>query len=463
MKTCNVMDFGACADGKSNDSDAIHQAIAACSAAGGGTVHVPAGSYLTGPIRLASNLNFHTAAGAAIVFSRDFDDYPLIPLRREGWEMVSCTPPIYGRDLENVSITGHGEFDGGGDAWRPVKKFKMTESQWEALLASGGVVDDAGLIWWPTAAAMAGEKPVSKLLEEGGHGQQLERFSPYRDCLRPVLLCLDRCRNVLIDGPTFRNPPMWTLNPVLCDHVTVRNVTVENPWHASNGDGLNPDSCRHVLIEHCRFSTGDDCIAINSGRDEDGRRIGRPCEDVVIRHCRMQRGHGGVVIGSGMSGGVRNVRVHDCTFEGTDIGLRFKTARGRGGTVEDIEIRDITMTDISGEAIRFNMRYMKEDTAPAPVSEKTPRFRDFKLSNITCNRAQAAVTMRGLPEMPIENVTLENIDITADQGVLIEDARDITFSGGQVTAKQAPVLHSSNVRNLRLDNFTQRLQQEQGG
>ena len=448
-RTFNLMDYGAVPDGRTTNTDAIRKTIDACSASGGGTVHFPTGTYLTGPIQLASNVNLQVASGTKVVFSRDYDDYPLVPIRWQGLDGASCMPLLYGRGLENISITGDGIFDGSGDAWRPVKKFKLTQEQWEALVQSGGVVDDDRGMWWPTRAAMEGHRAVLKLLDDG-KPVRFEDLAEHRDLLRPVMVGLHECRDVLLEGPTFMNPPLWTIHPLMCDDVTVRNIKVQNPWHASNGDGLNPDACRNVLIEDCFFSTGDDCIALNAGRDFRGR----PCEDIVIRNCRMERGHGGVVIGSCMSGGVRRVHVHDCTFAGTDIGLRFKTVRGRGGTVEDIRIDDITMTGVRGEAVRFNMSYMVSDPRPEPVSDRTSRFRNFRISRIRCAEADTAIWMRGLGEMPIENVVFEDMSIAAENGISIEDARDITLKRVHVKAKNRPVLQCHNVVNLACDGFT---------
>lgn len=445
--TFSVTDYGSVADGKTKNTQAIRAAIEACTAAGGGRVCFPKGTYLTGPIRLTSHLDLHVEAGATVVFTREFADYPLIPLRRDGYESASCTPPLYGEGIENVCITGKGVFDGSGDAWRPVKKHKVNEQQWSEIVASGGVVAQSGEIWWPSKQAMDAEEIVLRLRETDA---PLEDYVEHQHYLRPVMMCLRECRHVLLDGPTFQNPPYWTLHPLLCEDVTVRNVTVRNPCYAANGDGLNPDSCRNVLIEHCVFSTGDDCIAINSGKDEDGRRVGRPCENVTIRHCRMERGHGGVVIGSGMSGGVRDVRVHDCTFVGTDNGLRFKTRRGRGGVVEDIRISDITMSDIRGDAIRFNMYYMEDESPSAPVTERTPRFRSFHVSNVTCEGAQTAICLRGLPEMPIEAVTLENVTITSENGATLRHATDITLAGVRIQPTNGPDLQHDHVEGLQI-------------
>ena len=452
VETWNVTDHGAVADGRTPCTQAIARAIGTCSRSGGGTVRFPPGIYLTGPIQLASHVDLRVDVGASVVFSRDFDDYPMVPIRWQGYDGASCMPLIYGRGLRNIAITGGGTFDGSGDAWRPVKKGKMTPEQWAAQVRSGGIVDEARGIWWPTRAAMEGERAVERLWEGGGPLRPVD-LAPHRDFLRPVLVGLHECHEVRLEGPTFRNPPCWTIHPLMCENVTVRDVKVRNPWHAANGDGLNPDSCRHVLIEDCFFSTGDDCIALNAGRDP--RNPGaRPCEDVVIRNCRMERGHGGVVIGSSMSGDVRRVHVHDCTFDGTDIGLRFKSRPGRGGVVEDVRVHDITMSSIRDEAIRFNLRYQLPDSETIPASGPLPRFRDFHISRVRCRQARIAIWMRGLADQPIENVSFEDVHVVAERGIEIEHVDGIALRRVHVRTERGPGLQYRQVANLSLDRFT---------
>jgi len=345
-------------------------------------------------------------------------------------------------------------------AWQAKWAVKTTSSEGSAeLVQSGGVVDEARGIWWPTGAAMEGEAGVRRLRASGGP-PRIEDYREVRDFLRPNLVKLTGCRNVLLDGPTFRNSPAWNVHLLLCENVTVRNVTIFNPWYAQNGDGLDLESCRNVLVCDSTLDVGDDGICLKSGKDEEGRRQARPLENVTIRNCTVLHGHGGITVGSEMSGGVRNIHVFNCIFRGTDIGLRFKTTRGRGGIVENIEISNIEMTEISGAAISLDMYYGGTEwtntgvkqAPPEPVDEGTPQFRQIQIRNVNCHGAERAIEMRGLPEMPIEAITLEQIRITANQGIFLAEAKDIALRGVRVQARSIPVLNCHNVTNLSMEH-----------
>lgn len=448
----NVVDYGAAANGVTKDTSALTEAIEAA-AASGGKVVIPPGTYLTGPITLRSRVELHVEAGATVLFSREYADYPLVQTSFEGLQSVRCTAPINGHDLRDVAITGKGTFDGQGQAWRPVKRSKMIPQQWAELLASGGVTDPSGQTWWPTEQARDGRAYLDKL-QASGQPVRVEDYEPIRAHLRPCLLELTECRDVLLEGPTFQNSPSWNLHPLLCDRVIVRNVNVLNPWWSQNGDGLDLDSCRDCLVADSHFDVGDDAICIKSGRDEVGRRLGRASENITVRNCTVAHGHGGVVIGSEMSGGVRNVDVANCAFDGTDVGLRFKTTRGRGGVVENVRISNITMANIRNEAILFDMYYAVRQDCPEPLSERTPHFRNFHIANIVCRSAGRAIALRGLPERPIEAVTIENAILVAQAGVSLSHAKDITFVGVQVECAQPPVLQCRHVENLALRRFS---------
>ena len=424
MHTIDVTDFGAVGDGKTNCTDSFARAIDRCARGDGGRVVVPRGTYLTGPIRLRSNIELHVEKHALVQFSDNRDDYELVVTNWEGQEAVRCISPLWGEELTNVAITGEGTFDGAGQAWRPIKKMKMPAKEWDRLIASGGVLDDSGSVWWPGPNAISGQKLVSERRAKGGP-LRVEEYLPARDFVRPNMLKFTRCRNVRFDGPTFRNSPAWTLHLLMCQDVSIKNVTVLNPWWAQNADALDIESCRNVTVADSTFDTGDDAICIKSGKDEQGRRRGMPSEDITITNCTVRRGHGGVTIGSEMSGDVRNVTVRNCRFHGTDIGLRFKTMRGRGGVVEHIDISDIEMRDIRDDAISLDMLYHERSPAPEPVSERTPRFRDISIRNVTCLGAKRAIHIRGLPEMPIERVTLKDVSIVARQGTAIVEAKDV--------------------------------------
>jgi polygalacturonase len=260
---------------------------------------------------------------------------------------------------------------------------------------------------------------------------------------------------------TFENPPNWTMNPALCEDVAIVNVSVRNLPAAQNSDALDLESCRHAIIRGCTFDTGDDGICIKSGKDAAGRRIGVPTEDVLVTDDVVYHAHGGFTIGSEMSGGVRNMRVDNCVFIGTDVGLRFKSTRGRGGVVEKIFISNIRMMGITSDAINFNLYY--ENKAPADetggddqtnlpaVTEATPQFRDIHMKNIICRGAQRAIVLQGLPEMPVSNITLKDVSITSQAGVFVTDATGIRFQNVQVENRSGPQLSQTRVKNSTLE------------
>jgi polygalacturonase len=450
----NITDYGAIGNGFHMNTDAIAQAIEACASSGGGRVVIPAGVWLTGPIHLRSNINLHTEKGAMVVFSRNFDDYPLEASTFEGLRTVRCTSPLTGVNLENIAITGDGVFDGSGEAWRPVKRWKMTDKQWAKLVASGGVIEQGkeSEIWWPSAAAMEGQKRIGELLK--AKSSNIEDFAPIRDFLRPNLLSFRNCKRVLLEGPVFQNSPAWCIHPWVCEHVTIRSVTVRNPWFAQNGDGLDVESCKYVQVLDSHFDVGDDAICMKSGKNEDGRSLGRPCEYVVVNNCVVYHGHGGFVIGSEMSGGVRHVWVSDCTFIGTDVGLRFKSTRGRGGVVEDIHIRNIRMKDIAGDAITFNMYYEKpagDESAKQPITEETPSFKDIYISDSMCVGAERAIELKGLPELPIRNIFIDNVTITAKRGIECSWAQDIHVNHAHIVPEQGDIVTVRESHNVTVD------------
>ncbi|MGA2443018.1 MAG: glycoside hydrolase family 28 protein [Tepidisphaeraceae bacterium] len=444
----NVNDYGAVTDGTTMTA-ALQKAIDACAKAGGGRVEIPAGTYLTGPIHLSSNLDLHLDAGAIVLFSRNCDDYPLIYSDFNGPNTVDCTSPITGDNLHDVSITGSGTFDGQGDAWRPVKKEKLTKDEWTKLVQSGGVVDHATSTWFPSPNSIRDAEQLKKA-QEGRSPQTLEAFQPFHQLLRPALMSLNNCRDVLLVGPTFRNSPNWNIHPYLCTNVTVRSVTIFNPAYAQNGDGIDFDSCSNVTMTDSTINAGDDAICLKSGRDEAGRKLHRPTEHAVISYCMIGTGHGGITIGSEMSGDVRDVTVSHCDLNGTDGGLRFKTARGRGGVVENIRISDIHMANIRQGAIEFDMYYgiKKPAMRPETVSDGTPQFHDFHISNVTCDSAQTALNLRGLPEMPIAGITFENVHVTAEKPGQIINAKDITLKGVEIRTPSNAKVQIQNVRNL---------------
>ena len=461
----NITKFGALGDGLHSNTEAFRRAIEECSKAGGGRVVVPSGMWLTGPITMRSNVNLHLETGALIQFSGNFDEYPLVDATYEGQPQLRCTSPLNGNRLENIAVTGEGVIDGAGEAWRPVKKFKMTATEWKELVAFGGVVDPSGSTWWPSEQAMNGESNLRKLRESGKTPGKKE-LEVVRDYLRPVMVSFVECRNVLLDGPTFQNSPAWNIHPLLCENVVVRNITVRNPWYSQNGDGIDLESCRNVVLYRSNFDVGDDAICLKSGRDEFGRKRGRATENVVIADCVVYHGHGGFTIGSEMSGGVRNIKVVNCLFIGTDVGLRFKSTRGRGGVVENIHISDVVMKHIPTSAIDFNLYYggkaptedeSAEDKSSAakevPVTEQTPRFRDIYLKNISCTGARDAVILQGLPEMPLSNISLDHVTMTATKGISMFDAKDVKITNSRVLVSSGPAILLNQTSKLSVVGF----------
>lgn len=360
----NVVEFGAIPDGKTMCTEAFAAAVKAAREAGGGAVYVPAGVFLSGPIHLESDITLYLDAGSRILFSQNPEDYPLVDSRWEGENREVYSPLIYGKGLENVAVIGRGVLDGQGEPW------------WK----------------WHREKSLAYPRP---------------RF-----------ICFENSNNVLIEGIKLINSPAWTINPINCENLTIDKVTITNPADSPNTDGINPESCKNVHISNCHIDVGDDCIAIKSGIEKCKDKI--PCENITITNCTMVHGHGGVVIGSEMSGGVRNVVISNCIFEGTDRGIRLKSRRGRGGVIEDIRVDNIIMKRVICPFV-LNLYYFcgeggKEkvvwDKNPYPVTEATPCFRRIHFSNITAREITASAGfMYGLPEMLLEEITFDNISV----------------------------------------------------
>ncbi|RYY87955.1 MAG: glycoside hydrolase family 28 protein [Chitinophagaceae bacterium] len=463
--TLSITRVGAKADGQTLNTSAINMAILAQSKKGGGVVLVPAGFWLTGPITLQSNVNLHLAKGALLQFTTDFDQYPLVEGNWEGLPQMRNQSPLNAKGAINIAITGFGVIDGAGDAWRMVKKDKLTESQWRRLVASGGVLSDDKKTWYPSAKSKLGSTMKNPGVIEST--KTPEFYASVKDFLRPNMLVFASCKNVLLQGVTFQNSPAWCLHPLMVENLVVRSVNVKNPWYAQNGDGIDVESCKNVLIENSIFDVGDDGICIKSGRDEAGRKRGMPTENVLCRNNTVYHAHGGFVIGSEMSGGARNIWVENNTFIGTDIGLRFKTTRGRGGIVENIFVKNTVMKDIVGEAILFDMYYAAVDPVPLageerkppvvetkPVTEETPQFRNMRITGVVCDGAEKAIFVRGLPEMAIKNIVLEDMVLAAKKGLDMTEGDGITIRNVRfVTSERNPVLNIHNSQNITLNKI----------
>jgi len=348
--TVNIIKFGAAPDGFTLNTKSITAAIDALAKKGGGVVMVPAGLWLTGPIVLKSNINLHLANGATLLFTDDQKEYPLVKGNWEGIPQMRSQSPLSATNASNIAITGKGIIDGNGDGWRAVKKDKLTESQWKKLVSSGGFLSEDQKTHYPSESFMRGAKMAANpgLISPE---KDMAYYESIKGFLRPNLLLLTSCKLILLEGVTFQNSPAWCLHPLQCENLTLRNVSVKNPWYAQNGDGIDAESCKNVLIENCVFDVGDDALCMKSGRDAEGRKRGIPTENVVITGCTVYAAHGGFVIGSEMSGGARNIYVSNCTFIGTDIGLRFNTKRVRGSVVEYSFINNIKLNVLCGETI----------------------------------------------------------------------------------------------------------------
>jgi len=420
----NVLKYGAKNDSSKLATTAIKNAIDAASKAGGGTVYFPAGKYLTGSIHLKSNITIFIDAGAELHFSDNFDDYlPMVKSRYEGVDVTSFSPLFYAYKVENISIIGRGLIDGHGKKWWDfVEGYKegQARSKWQ------NTFDE-----------------LNKDIILPDDAKQMKR-----GFLRPPFIQPMFSKNIIIDGITIKNSPFWTINPEFCENVKIHAVTINNP-HSPNTDGINPESCKNVHISDCHISVGDDCITIKSGKDAPGRKMAVPAENYTITNCTMLSGHGGVVIGSEMSGDVRKIAISNCVFDGTDRGIRIKTARGRGGIVEEIRVSNIIMKNIGQQAIVLDMQYAK--TSLEPVSERTPKFRNIHFSNITGQVNQAAY-LNGLEEMPIENVTFSDVNMDAKTGFSITNSNKIEFHNVQVNTEIGPAVSVSNVNYLTIDN-----------
>ena len=461
----SIADYGGVPDGATLNTEAFAKAIQALSQKGGGTLTVPSGIWYTGPIVFQSNINLHLEKGALILFSSNFDLYPLVHTVFEGLDTRRCQSPISGRNLKNIAITGEGSINGSGDAWRPLKKGKVTDSHWQRVIKSGGVVKD-GNYWFPSKGSLKGNDMSDMNVPNGDLSD--EEWKSVKDFLRPVMVSFIECENVLLEGVLFENSPSWNIHPLMCKNVIVDNVFVRNPGYSQNGDGLDLESCQNSIIVNSTFDVGDDAICIKSGKDEDGRRRGMPTENVIIDNCKVFQGHGGFVVGSEMSGGVRNISVSNCQFLGTDVGLRFKSRRGRGGVVENIYVNNINMFDIATESFLFDLYYggksaseALEDGDETPVEnivyevdETTPVFRNIYVKNLTSRNARRAMYFNGLPEMNITNINLENTTITSTFGGELSESDGITFKNVKIIPKEGPALILNNVKNMDATGLT---------
>jgi polygalacturonase len=434
-KIYNMQELGADSTGQKKCSELINTTIEKAFSEGGGTLYFPAGEYLTGPIYMKSNITLNIESGAVIRFSDTFEDYlPFIQVRWEGVVMNSFAPLINARNAENITITGRGTIDGQGRKWWDQQRIIMGELRTKGDKAE---LSDLQKQW------EAANKDV--VVSDYYKNTLKRRF------FRPPFIQFYECKNITIEGISIRNSPFWTINPEFCDNLLVHGVTIKNPEAGPNTDGINPSSCSNVRISDCFISVGDDCITIKSGRDADGRKYGKPCENITVTNCVMLSGHGGVVIGSEMSGGVKKVAISNCVFNGTDAGIRLKASRGRGGVVEEIRVDNIVMNNIQKNAFIFDLFYDRE-SKPEPVSERTPVFRNVHISNVTGTDVKKVGYITGIEEMPVEEISFSNINITAQTGFTAQTAKNIQFHNVDFAVEKGASIALTSCKDIVLDN-----------
>ena len=424
-RTFDIRDYGAVQckwqdDMKHKSTEAIRKAIAACHKAGGGKVFIPRGDWLTGAIHLKSNVNLHVAEGAVVHFSNDLADYlPVVHVRCEGVEAYNYSPLIYAPHVENIAITGRGTLHGHGRWWW----------RWAKDNDRGDRVEETKVP-----------------LEERRYGK-----GGGREGMRPTFIVPWKAKNILIEGITLEESPMWNVHPVYSENIIVRGITVHS-LESPNGDGIVPDSCKNVLIEYNHLETGDDAVVIKSGLNEDGLKIGIASENIVVRNFTardVRTGSGGIVFGSETSGGIRNVYVHDAYFDGCDRGIRFKTTRGRGNVIENIYIEKVEMKNIESQAINFNSYYEREATG------KSPLFRNVYINDVRVNGAHTAIEMIGLPEKWLENINVKNaVFENVENGAIAHRVKELALEDVSITSNGRPIslddVFEATIKNVKL-------------
>jgi polygalacturonase len=428
----NITSYGAKSDGQTNCSKAIKAAVSACHAAGGGRVLVPAGNFLTGPVYLQSRVELHLEKGARLLFSTQPANYlPMVATRWEGVELMNYSPLVYAYHEHDIAVTGEGILDGQADSkhWWPWKG----KPEYGCVSGTPNQTD-------------AGNRPALFDMSERNVPQKDRRFGE-GFYLRPQFVQPYGCQNVLIAGVTILNSPMWILHPVLCENVTIKDLRVES--EGPNTDGCDPESCKNVLIKNCWFNTGDDCIALKSGRNADGRRINIPCENVVIQDCTMANGHGGIVIGSEISGGVKNIFAENCRMNSPllDRALRIKTSSARGGVTDGVYLRNISVGQVKEEAILITMFY--EDSG-----SYMPSVRNIEVEAMQVDKGgKTGVVIEGYKSAPVQQVRISGLKInTVQRTYRLSNVdglswKDVIMNGKQVMqenltiSKEEPKIH----------------------
>ena len=413
-KDFSILKYGAKADGKTDCTEAFRKAIDECSEKGGGRVVVPDGEFTTGAIHLKSNVNLYVSKGATIRFSRDENKYlPNVFTRWEGMELMSFSPFIYAFEQQNIAVTGEGTLDGQSDAEGFWKWHGSAKNGWKEGMPN----------------QKAARAKLYKMMDENVPVEQ--RVFGKDSYLRPQFIQPYRCKNVLIEGVKIINSPMWEIHPVLCENVTVRKVQISS--HGPNNDGCDPESCKDVLIEDCTFDTGDDCIAIKSGRNNDGRRINVPTENIIVRGCEMRDGHGGITVGSEISGGVRNLFAENCKMDSPNLdhALRVKNNASRGGLLENFYFRNINVGQVAHAIITIDFNY--EEGAKGNY---TPVMRNFVADNVKSGKSRYVMDAQGFPNAPIYNIQIKNSTFdNVENGILAANLKDTKLENVRINGK----------------------------
>lgn len=429
--TVSLADYGGKGDGITLNTASFASAIADLSSRGGGHLVVGPGVWITGPIELKNNIDLHIEKGAILLFSPEKSLYPILP-PDEGTGGALCTPPISASHQSNFSITGQGIIDGNGEAWRPVKRFKVSDAEWTKFRRLGlkEVQEGKSKVWYPTLGNENGEIQTK----------------------RPRLIRFIGCDKFMIQGVVVQNSPSFHVNMILCRDFILDSIMVRCPWNAQNGDGIDLSSCRNALLTQCSVDAGDDAICMKSGIGDTGRRRG-PTSDIVIDGCTVFHGHGGFVIGSDTGGGMNNISVRHCRFIDTDTGLRFKSGRDRGGKVSDIWVDDIVMCDIADEAILFDCYYQEKvgdaaDVKPVPVTPDTPEFSHISISNVTCTDAGRAIVVKGLPERNVSDLSIMDTTIKSRRGIVINHASGVRLDNVTLQVEEGDAISTSGSENV---------------
>ena len=391
----SITDFGAVPGGKTKNTQAIARAIDHLAALGGGRVDFPAGQWLTGPIHLKSGIELHTEADTEVIFSMDREDYlPAVFTLFEGVRCYTYSAQLYAMDCHDIAVTGKGTWNG------------------------------RGYVWWYMGVIRKGIEDMYRAGEEQRPVEQ-RVYDTEEMGVRPGLLHFVNCENVTIQDATFMFSPFWTVHPAWCRNIIVRDITVRNPWdHAPNTDGCNLEGCCRGLIDGVDADTGDDAVCLKSGRDRDGRTVGKPCENIVVRRVTAHRSHGGITIGSETSGGIHNVLVEDCHFLDSLIGIWIKTSHERGNVIENIEYRRIRVDRVRDEAICVTMGYYVDGNRQGPQPH-LPTVRNVLVEGLTCGHAGTGVKLDGVPERPLQNVRLKDLEIRSDRSLLVRDVEGL--------------------------------------